>query len=365
MKIGIVVPFSWSFWGAVVEHAELQAAALEARGHEVRLMMGNDPPGQFTRALHPRVGRHGDPPANVIPIGRSVIVPANGSLPNIILSPRAIFRIRRVLERERFDVLHLHEPMTPVTCIAALAIATAPIVATHHASGDLGWMKLGDARLGLPREPDRRADRRLRSARATRRPAGCRATTRSSRTGCSSPTLSIRGPGAHGHVRRPAGDAQGPAGAAAGLARDPSPHGRPAPDLRLRPARGAAAAHAGCAFPTTGIDILGFLSQDELTALLARTKALVAPSLGGESFGMVLTRAFACALPVVASDIPGYREVTTPETSMSVVPDDPAALAEAVAALLADEPRGSRWEPRRARSPSSATRGATSPGGSK
>ena len=45
MKIGIVVPFSWSFWGAVVEHAELQAEALEARGHEVRLVMGNDPPG--------------------------------------------------------------------------------------------------------------------------------------------------------------------------------------------------------------------------------------------------------------------------------------------------------------------------------
>ena len=56
VKIGIVVPFSWSFWGAVVEHAELQAEALEARGHEVRLVMGNDPPGQFTRVLHPRVG---------------------------------------------------------------------------------------------------------------------------------------------------------------------------------------------------------------------------------------------------------------------------------------------------------------------
>ena len=98
MKIGIVVPFSWSFWGAVVEHAELQAAALRERGHDVRLIMGNDPPGQFTRALHPRVGRHGDPPPEVIPIGRSVIVPANGSLPNIILSPRAIFRIRRVLD---------------------------------------------------------------------------------------------------------------------------------------------------------------------------------------------------------------------------------------------------------------------------
>ena len=45
VKVGIVVPFSWSFWGAVVEHAELQAAALEALGCDVRLIMGNDPPG--------------------------------------------------------------------------------------------------------------------------------------------------------------------------------------------------------------------------------------------------------------------------------------------------------------------------------
>src|SRR5437868_8567155 len=134
MKVGIVVPYSWSFWGGVVEHAELQAEALRRLGHDTRTIMGNDPPGQFTRVLHPRVGRHGDPPADVIPIGRSVIVPANGTLPNIILSPRAIFRIKRVLEQERFDVLHLHEPMTPVTCISVLALATAPIVATHHAS---------------------------------------------------------------------------------------------------------------------------------------------------------------------------------------------------------------------------------------
>ena len=143
MKVGIVVPFSWSFWGAVVEHAELQAAALESLGHDVRLIMGNDPPGQFTRVLHPRVGRHGQPPPNVVPVGRSVIVPANGSLPNIVLSPRSFFRIREVLERERFDVLHLHEPMTPAICVAVLTIAGAPIVATHHASGELGWMKGG------------------------------------------------------------------------------------------------------------------------------------------------------------------------------------------------------------------------------
>ena len=67
--------------------------------------------------------------------------------------------------------------------------------------------------------------------------------------------------------------------------------------------------------PDTGIEIVGFLSQDALTDLLRSTKALLAPSLGGESFGMVLTRAFACATPVVASDIEGYREVVTTETA--------------------------------------------------
>ena len=53
MKVGIVVPFSWSFWGAVLEHAELKSEALRARGHEVKIVIGNDPPGTFTRALHP------------------------------------------------------------------------------------------------------------------------------------------------------------------------------------------------------------------------------------------------------------------------------------------------------------------------
>ena len=88
-----------------------------------------------------------------------------------------------------------------------------------------------------------------------------------------------------------------------------------------------------------GIDALGFLSQDDLTAELLGAKALVAPSLGGESFGMVLTRAFACATPVVASDIAGYRDVMSPEAGVLVPSGDPAALARAVVELLEDEPR--------------------------
>src|SRR3954471_11728496 len=142
MKIGIVVPFSWSYWGGVVEHSENQAAALRARGHDVKILMGHDPPGAFTRFLHPRSGRHDDLPPDVIPLGRSIVVPANGSLPNIVLSPRSIGRVRDVLERERFDLLPVHEPMTPAIAVAALAMAQCPVVATFHASGDLGWLRL-------------------------------------------------------------------------------------------------------------------------------------------------------------------------------------------------------------------------------
>src|ERR671926_360892 len=67
MKVGIVVPFSWSFWGAVVEHAELQAAALQRLGIETRTIIGNDPPGTFTRSLHPRDAR-----ARALPARRHV-----------------------------------------------------------------------------------------------------------------------------------------------------------------------------------------------------------------------------------------------------------------------------------------------------
>jgi phosphatidyl-myo-inositol alpha-mannosyltransferase len=79
------------------------------------------------------------------------------------------------------------------------------------------------------------------------------------------------------------------------------------------------------------------LTDDELTRELLAAKVLVAPSLGSESFGMVLTRAFACAVPAVASDISGYRDVATPETAVLFPPGDSAALADAVVDVLADE----------------------------
>jgi phosphatidyl-myo-inositol alpha-mannosyltransferase len=338
VKIGIVVPFSWSFWGAVVEHAELQAAALEELGHEVHLIMGNDPPGQFTRVLHPRVGRHGNPPSNVIAVGRSVIVPANGSLPNIVLSPRTYARIYRALDRERFDVLHLHEPMTPAICTAVLVMARSPLVATFHASGDLGWMRYGGPLWGFLID---RIDHRIAvSERA-----------RASQNRWLPGEYEVIPNGVLVPNSAPAGDREH---RIAFVGRQESRKGlhvllRAWPELHRRSGLRLTVAGADplavrllltrLGVSDEGVDVVGFLSQEELTRTLLGAKALVAPSLGQESFGMVLTRAFACALPAVASDIPGYREVLDPSASVAVAPGDPRALSDAVCELVADEPR--------------------------
>jgi phosphatidylinositol alpha-mannosyltransferase len=340
MKVGIVVPYSWSFWGAVVEHAELQADALGRVGVETRTIMGNDPPGSFTRVLHPRSGRHGDPPPDVIPVGRSVIVPANGTLPNIVLSPSSVPAIRRALERERFDVIHVHEPMTPAISIAALALARMPCVATFHAHGALGWMAVGRPLWGFLAD---RLDHRI-------------AVSRHARDSAASWLPGDYDIVPNGVLIPPHADPGGREHQIVFAGRQEPRKGlhvllRAWPELRRR--TGARLRIAGAdplavrllltrqRVPDEGIDVLGFLSQEELTAELLRAKVLVAPSLGGESFGMVLTRAYGCATPVVASDIDGYREVMTDEAAVSFPAGDERALVDVLADLLDDEPRRS------------------------
>jgi phosphatidylinositol alpha-mannosyltransferase len=301
--------------------------------------MGNDPPGSFTRVLHPRLGRHGSPPAEVIPVGRSVIVPANGSLPNIVLSPRSVYRIRRALERERFDLLHLHEPMTPAVCVAVLALARTPIVATFHAAGGrLGWAKAGMSVWGflLDRIDERIAvSEQARAAAASYAPGDYHVVP----NGILIPPHA--GPDVREHRVAFVGRHEPRKGLQAVLRAWPQVRERTGARLRVIGSDPLAVRLllSRLRVPEDGIDVLGFVPQEQLTEELLAAKVLVAPSLGGESFGMVLTRALACATPVVASDIDGYREVMTPEVGVAVPPGDPRAVVDAVVSLLEDEER--------------------------
>jgi phosphatidylinositol alpha-mannosyltransferase len=338
VKVGIVVPFSWSFWGAVLEHAELQADALERLGHDVRIIIGNDPPGTFTRALHPRHGRHGDLPPNVIPVGRTVIVPANGSLPNIVLSPSVPLKLKKIFAREQFDLLHVHEPMTPAIAVSALAVAKCALVGTWHASGRVLWYAVGrplwgnlmahfDHRIAVSEEARASAKRWL-PYEFEVIPNGVLVPPHADPADRESTIVFI---GRHDSRK----------GMPVLLRAWPDVHRRTGARLRLVGADPLAVRLALSRVGVTdeGIDILGFLPQERLTEELLAAKALAAPSIGMESFGMVLTRAMACATPVVASDIAGYRAVVEDGTGVLVPPGDVQALADGLVSLLADEPR--------------------------
>jgi phosphatidylinositol alpha-mannosyltransferase len=336
VKVGIVVPYSWSFWGGVVDHAEQQLLALRELGVDAWLVMGNDPPGSFTHALHPGLGRHTDPPAYVLPVGRSVIAPANGSLPNIVLTPATPSRIRKIFERERFDLIHVHEPMTPAIGVAALALWAGPTVATFHASGDLGWMRAGKHVWGFLAD---RIDRRIAVSDQARA------------------SVERWLPGDYvvvpnGVIVPPEGDPGNREHRVVFIGRHEPRKGMPVllrawPEIHRR--TGARLRLVGAdplavrlvltreGVRDDGIDVLGVLTNDELTEELLRAKVQVASSLGGESFGMVLTRGLACAVPVVASDIPGYRAVVEGNAGVLVPPGDHAALADAVVDVLGDE----------------------------
>ena len=340
MKVGIVVPYSWSFWGGVQEHADHQARALQRLGVDARIIMGHDPPGRLTRLLHPKQGRHTRPPSYVLPVGRSVIVPANASLPNIILSPQSMVRMRRIWEEERFDVVHVHEPLAPVLSAFALATAPCPAVVTCHSAGErLGWYPIGKVFWGVVA---RRIDQRIAVSDSARRAA----------------EPYVGGPMEvipNGIDLPPEADSGGRNGNVVFIGRNeprkglpvllrawPRVHEQTRARLRLVGADPLSvrwlARRQG--FSLDGIDLLGGLSEEDLTAELQAASLLAAPSLGGESFGMVLTRAFACGTPVVASNIEGYAQVANhDETGILVNPGDADALAHAIVELLQDEDR--------------------------
>jgi phosphatidylinositol alpha-mannosyltransferase len=118
MKVGIVCPYSWDVPGGVQFHVRDLAEVLQARGHGVSVLAPADDDTPL--------------PAYVVPAGRAVPVPYNGSVARVNFGPLSAARVRRWLREGGFDVLHIHEPTSPSLSLLACWAATGAIVATFH-----------------------------------------------------------------------------------------------------------------------------------------------------------------------------------------------------------------------------------------
>ena len=153
MRVALVSPYSWTYPGGVARHIEALAGELHRQGHDAHVLAPFDPPDRLAARMH-RGARPQErtPPEWLVPLGRTVGVPANGGVSNLAGSPSAIRRLRQALDSGGYDVVHLHEPHAPLLgWDTLLPCQAAPLVGTFHAAGTIG---VGSQfRVLLPREP--------------------------------------------------------------------------------------------------------------------------------------------------------------------------------------------------------------------
>lgn len=322
MRVGLICPYSISVPGGVQEQVLGLARSLRAKGHPTRVLAPSDGP---------------PPDGWVTPLGNSIPTAANGSVAPIAPDPSAQLRLIRAVRDEGFDVLHLHEPMVPGACMTACLLKPTPLVGTFHAAGEsasyqylfpaLRWLagRL-DVRAVVSAEAEALASEHLggtyehlfngieveRFAQAEPWP----------REG-TGPVIFFLGR----HEPRKGLDVL--LAAMASLPADVTVWiGSDGPDterLRVR--------HAG----DPRLVWLGRLSDEEKRRRLRAADVFCAPSLRGESFGVVLLEAMAAGAAVVAGDLSGYRLVARPDRDgLLVPPGDPVALADALRAVLSD-----------------------------
>jgi phosphatidylinositol alpha-mannosyltransferase len=368
VRIALLSPYSWTYPGGVTRHIEALAGELAASGHEPRILAPFDPDDALSRRLHR--GARPQPRAlaeELVPLGRTVGLPANGAVSNMALTPHAVLALRHELRQGGYDVVHIHEPVVPVIGWDALCSAgDLPLVGTFHTYSE-NTLTNGIAAVPLG---GRRRMNRLHVRIAVSEAAAW--TARRFYGG----RYRIIPNGVHIVPGELLTDACGKAAAdtdapECASQRDGCPDadtGDPQRTLRILfigqaverkglpvmlrafealrdhiPATltlvGASAEEvAHMMLDDRGVQALGKVSEQSKLAELARADVLCAPSLHGESFGMVLTEAFAAATPVVASDIPGYRDVLRDGLDgLLVPPGDALALAESLRRLALDE----------------------------
>jgi phosphatidylinositol alpha-mannosyltransferase len=343
VRIGLVSPYSYTYPGGVGRHVEGTAEELIRRGHDVRLFAPYDPDDRLARAMHR--GARPQPrelPDHVIPLGRTLGFPMNGSMSNVSVSPYSTSVLGRAVRDPSFDVFHVHEPNGAVASWFAVESARVPVVGTFHSYSTNRFSNGLAANVLNARRMYNKLHARIAVSEAARWTAQ-RFYGGSYRIVPNGVDLSAAPSGPKppaDHLRLlfvgRADERKGlpillrafEALRAAGV------------EARLTVAGATEQEVEPYLLDREGVDVRGRVSEDEKWRLLHGADVVCAPSLGGESFGMVLTEAFAAGTPVVASDIAGYRDVARDGVDgVLVPPGDPAALGEALHDLAIDPER--------------------------
>jgi len=341
VRVALISPYSWTYPGGVTRHIEALGAQLLEAGHEVRILAPFDPDDRLARHMHRGARPQArEAPPELVSLGRTVGVPGNGAVSNVALGGRAVEVLRAHLRHGRYDVAHIHEPVAPLAAWDALCCSAVPLVGTFHCYSQSTLRHAFAGVAGAHRRLNRLGVRIAVSEAAAwtaQRYYGGR--------------YRIVPNGVDLSCAAPAGSSAGPpvvVGAPLEIVfvgQAVERKGLPVLLRAFEALRAQVPAHLTLVGPAPGeiarmmaderaVSALGKVDETAKQDALARADVLCAPSLGGESFGMVLTEAFAAGTPVVASDIPGYREVVRDGVEGLLVPQgDPLALAEALRAL--------------------------------
>src|SRR4051812_32124263 len=133
MRIALVSPYSWTYPGGVTGHIEALSAQLRRTGHDVSVLAPVDPPDRLSARLHKGAQpQDRELPEWLVPLGRTFGFPANGAVSSLAMTPAAVSHLRTALAVGGYDVVHLHEPHAPIIGWDALMAADAPLVGTFH-----------------------------------------------------------------------------------------------------------------------------------------------------------------------------------------------------------------------------------------
>jgi len=318
LRVAMVCPYSLSIPGGVQAQVMGLSRELRRMGIEVRVLAPCD----------------GPPPATfVTPLGNSLPTSANGSMAPLAPDPSCSLRTMRALGDEQFDVLHLHEPFIPGPTQTAMLLHPAPVIATFHAAGDSPSykylkMSIKPAAANIAHAVAVSKD----AAELVRRYIG------------GDYEILYNGVELDAYRNAPAHPTTGPTIFFCG--RHEERKGLDVllaavqelgPDVRVWVgSTGPDSARLQAEYANDSrIEWLGRLTDADKMARLRGADAFCAPSLHGESFGVVLIEAMAAETPIVASGLDGYRNVATDGVDAVLVePGDVGALAIALKRVL-------------------------------